>query len=110
MRSDRPGSEGTAPLTCLVCGQEMPPPGARCPHCKAWRPDVARDRALYTLFTLLALAAMLLLWTLNTPGGGSLLRPGLWREFLSPFVVVPLALAVVFAVRLIRKTRSLWWR
>lgn len=88
----------------------MPPPGARCPHCKAWRPDVARDRALYMGFTLLTFVAVAAVWALGTPTGGSLLRPGLWRELVHPLVTLPLALSIVFAWRVLRKTRSFWWR
>ena len=90
----------------------MPPPGARCPHCRAWRPDVARDRALYHGFTALAFALAVTRWIVGTPDRMPLFRPGLWREFVHPLVTVPLALAFVFGFRGLRKSGfpRLWRR
>jgi hypothetical protein len=70
---------------------------------------VARDRALYTGFTLLAFVGAVVVWVQGMPPG-RLLRPGMWRDFLSPLVTLPLAFAIVFAWRLIRKTGSFWLR
>ena len=71
---------------------------------------MARDRALYHGFVLLTFTLALTRWVLSTEPGMPLLRPGLWREFVHPLVSVPLALAIVFAVRVVRKTGRVWWR
>jgi hypothetical protein len=102
-RADIP-SETPRLRPCPACGKPVPPPGGRCPHCRAWRPDVARDRALYHGFTALTLVLAVTRWVTSTPVGLPLFRPGLWREFLHPLVTVPLALAIVFAFRVARKT------
>jgi hypothetical protein len=103
VRAETPGmADGARP--CPACGKPVPPPGGRCPHCKAWRPDVARDRALYHGFTALTLALAVTRWIVSTPDGLPLFRPGLWREFVHPLVTVPLALAFLFAIRVLRKT------
>jgi hypothetical protein len=64
---------------------------------------VARDRALYYAFTMLTFALAVTRWVTSTPENGPFFRPGLWRELLHPLVTVPLALALVFAVRVVRK-------
>lgn len=88
---------------CPACGEPVPPPGVRCPHCRSWRPDVARDRALYYGFTTLTFVMAVVRWVTSTVEHGPLIRPGLWRVFVHPLVTVPLALAIVFAARLVRK-------
>jgi hypothetical protein len=65
---------------------------------------VARDRALYHGFTALAFVLAFTRWIVNTPDRMPLFRPGLWREFVHPLVTVPLALAFVFGLRVLRKT------
>lgn len=88
---------------CVACGQALAPGAGRCRSCRAWQPNAAWDRALYVGFAGLTGAVMAVRWWLRRTNEPPLALEELWRAWLHPIVLVPLALTLVFAVRVLRR-------
>ncbi len=88
---------------CAACGQALKPGAGRCRTCRAWQPAVAWDRALYLGFALLTATVMVVRWWMRRTAETPLALEDLWRAWLHPLVVAPLALTLVFAMRVLRR-------
>jgi|GEM_PF-4507429 len=92
-----------ASAVCSSCGRALSPGAGRCRECGRWQPEAAWDRALYYGFVLLTALAMGLRWWLRQGTGGPPSLHELRQAWLHPLVVLPLALSLVFAVRVWRR-------
>ena len=88
---------------CVACGQGLRAGQGRCRDCRAWQPVAAWDRALYLGFALLTAAVMAVRWWLRSQSSEPLALADLWRAWLHPLVLVPLALTVLYALRVLRR-------
>ncbi len=88
-----------ASAVCSSCGKSLRPGAGRCRECGRWQPEAAWDRALYYAFALLTALAMGLSWWLRQGTGSPTTLAELQLAWLHPLVIVPLALTVVFALR-----------
>jgi hypothetical protein len=88
---------------CFSCARELEPKKGRCQACGRWQPEAAWDRALYYGFALLTAASMAVSWWLRWKPDRALPLSKVWEAWLHPLVTVPLALTVVFALRLWRR-------
>ncbi len=88
-----------ASAVCSTCGRALRPEAGRCRECGAWQPEVAWDRALYVGFALLTALAMGVRWWLRQGTGAPTTLGELQRAWLHPLVIAPLALTLVFALR-----------
>ena len=93
------------PTLCVrpTCGKALRPGAGRCRECGAWQPEAAWDRALYYGCALLTAVAMGLCWWLRRHTGTPPTLGELQRAWLHPLVIVPLALTLLFALRLWRR-------
>jgi hypothetical protein len=88
---------------CVACGAALPSGRGRCPTCRAWQPSAAWDRALYLGFAALTALVMAVRWWLRRTVEPPLPLAELWRAWLHPAVMVPFALTLVFALRVLRR-------
>lgn len=88
---------------CIACGARLAPRVARCRDCRAWQPAAAWDRALYYGCAGLTAVAMLALWVSRRMEPGTPTLGELWRAWLHPLVILPLALTGLYAVRVWRR-------